>query len=571
MTEAAIKKFNGIGNSLKAAREPYEAHFRELGKNFQPRRSRWSENKGHKSEANVNKYILNGRPRYDHRTMQSGMHSGITSPARPWFRLLAKNKELRQRPEVKEHFHQAEIEIRQLLQSSGMYTMLHTLWGDLGLYGYDAAIMEDDIVHGLYGQAMVPGEAWIGVNGRGMVDTMYRQTRYTVNQIVTKFVFENDPRNKPDWSVVSQTVKNLWDKDNVGELVRVRHLIAPRADRDLRSSLAQDKPIMSAYWEEGHNDKLMADLGYDESPILASRWDVAGTDVYGGSPCMDALGDAKELQRKERDKAEAMRRINRPPMNLPTEMRNSPFSLMPEAENYMSDPTKGAVPAYQINPRINELVEDIRTSEERVSEGTYANLFLMIANLDRRQITAREIDERHEEKLLALGPVLERQHREKLSIVVRRGYNKVVDEGKVPPLPEEFDGIPVEIDYISTLAQAQKAVATGGMERLYAFLGNLHAVDGSVMDKVDNDKAVDEYADMVGISSSVVRSQEETDEIRRERQEQVAQQQAVQQAGEVAQVAQTGAQAAKVLSEADAPRAPGGGGAGSILRDLGLR
>ena len=34
----------------------------------------------------------------------------------------------------------------------------------------------------------------------------------------------------------------------------------------------------------------------------------------------------------------------------------------------------------------------------------------MMAESDRREITAREIDERHEEKMPVLGPVLERLH-----------------------------------------------------------------------------------------------------------------------------------------------------------------
>jgi DNA-binding IscR family transcriptional regulator len=44
----------------------------------------------------------------------------------------------------------------------------------------------------------------------------------------------------------------------------------------------------------------------------------------------------------------------------------------------------------------------------------YADLFLMLANDDRSNVTATEIAERHEEKLLMLGPVLERLHNEML-------------------------------------------------------------------------------------------------------------------------------------------------------------
>lgn len=566
MSDGQLKQFNSVGDSLKELRMPYEAHFRELGEYFMPRRSRFTKGKDHKSSERVNKKIINARPRLALRTMQSGVHAGITSPARPWFRLVPDDPGMREYAPVKEHLHAAQREMRQLLQSSGLYTVLHTLWGDLGLYGHDAAILEDDDQHGLYGQALVPGEYWMGANARGMVDTLYREYNMTVKQVVGKFVYRNDPMNDPDWDKVSNAVKRMWDNNNYAEKVPVRHLIMPRHERDERSKLAENKPVMSTYWEQGESSKVLGDLGYDMSPILASRWDVEGTDTYGASPAMDALPDAKELQRKERDKAEAVRRMNRPPMNAPTEMRNSPFSLMPEAVNYMADPSKGLVPAYQVTPPIAELRNDIADSEGRIDEAMYANLFLMIARLDRREITAREIDERHEEKLLGLGPVLERQHREKLAVLVRRTYNKVIDMGKVPPLPPELEGMGVSVDYVSTLGQAMKAVATGGMERLYGFVGNLSAADGSVLDKLDNDTAVDEYADMVGVPGNVIRSKEETDKIRKQRAEQVQAQQAADRAQQVAETASTGAQAASVLADTDSA-----GGQRDILGQLGLR
>jgi len=566
MSESQLKQFNSVGEGLKALRRPYEAHFRELGDYFMPRRSRFSTGGSGQSGESVNRRIINARPRLALRTMQSGMHVGITSPARPWFRLIPDDPKYREYKSVREHLHVAEREVRQLLQSSGMYTVLHTLWGDLGLFGYDGAILEDDDQHGLYGQALVPGEYWIGANARGMIDTLYREYRTTVKQIVGKFVYKNDPQAEPDWSVVSSTIKGMWDRSEYAEKVPVRHLIMPRYERDTNTSLARDKPVMSTYWEEAEGSKLLGDLGYDTSPILASRWDVEGAATYGSSPAMDALPDAKELQRKERDKAEAVRRMNRPPMNAPVELRNSPFSLMPEAVNYVSDPSRGLVPAYQVTPPLGELRKDIEDSENRIDEAMYANLFLMIARLDRREITAREIDERHEEKLLGLGPVLERQHREKLAVLIRRAYGKVVDMGKTPPLPPEMNGLRVQIDYVSTLGQAMKAVATGGMERLYGFVGNLSAVDGSVLDNLNHDVSVNEYADMVGVPGNIVRSKEDVAGIRKQRAEQVRAQQATDRAQQIAETAKSGADAASVLAGAGQPR-----GSRDILSELGLR
>jgi len=61
-----------------------------------------------------------------------------------------------------------------------------------------------------------------------------------------------------------------------------------------------------------------------------------------------------------------------------------------------------------VDPRINELEQKQAQVRQRIQRAFYEDLFLMLANDYRNdRPTAREIDERHEEKLLALGPVLE--------------------------------------------------------------------------------------------------------------------------------------------------------------------
>ncbi|NBC11671.1 MAG: hypothetical protein GVY24_08095 [Planctomycetes bacterium] len=570
MASDTKQQMRQVAQSLKTLRMPYEAHLQEVGRQFKPRRTRFSKGKDHRSESYVNKELVNPRPLYALRVLQSGMHGGMTSPARPWFRLLAQDEAQRRDAVMKEHLDKAQKEMRHIMQQSGMYNVLHTTWGDLGWCGTDAMIVEPDDRFVVRATPLVPGEYWLGTNGRGEVDTCYREFRMTTKQIVGKFVYKNVPNGPPDWSVVPHSLKKSWDDGNVGELHDVAHLITPRMDRDPRRPFGGGKPIASVYWLHGKMDgddkRLLGEFGYDRNPLVASRWDVEGYDVYGTSPAMDTLFAAKSLQVQERDYAEAVRRVNRPPMNAPAELRNSGFSLMPEAVNFMADPSKGLVPSYQVNPPLQHLRENIQDTEQRIDEGMYANLFLMISRLQRREITAREIDERHEEKLLGLGPVIERQHAEKLGPVIRQVYELAIDAGRIPSLPEDYADEPVQIDYISMLAQAQKAIATGGVERLYGFLGNLSAADQEVLDITDNDEAVRQYADMLGVPGSILRDEQDVQQRRDERREAVAAQNTVDQAAELAPAVKQTADAAKVIAETDATGRPV-----DILRNLGLK
>lgn len=568
MTSELIKRMNAIGVEAKALRRPYDGMFKALGENFNPQRSRFcaeQSNRPTTDRAGV-RTLLNSKPAIALRTLQSGMHMGITSPARPWFKLKPEDDDLARDGAVRKHLAEAQREVVSLLHRTGLYAVLHTLWGDLGLYGTDAGIIEDDPINGLRGYALVPGEYWLLADGRNRVDTVYREIKMTVKQAVERFVYGSRPLSDPDWSRASRMLKNQWDKGDYATLIPIRHVITPRHERDHNSLLPKHKRIASVYWEASESDKALSESGYDQNPLVASRWDVIGTDIWGAGPCENALGDALGLQRAERDKAEALRRMNRPPMNVPASWRNNPYSLMPEAVNYVEDTSKGATPAYQFVPPLDAILNDIRTIEMRIDDASYANLFLMIANLDRRQITAREVDERHEEKLLALGPVLERQHEEKLSVVIRRAYDFVVASGRIEPLPEHAAGMPTTVEYTSMLGQALKAVSTGGVERFYGFVGNLAAVDDTVLDKVDNDAALEEYADMVGVPPNIVRSKEDTEQVRGARADRADAQDQMAAAEQAATVAQKGAAAASTLAEAGLPRGPR-----DILGELGLR
>ena len=152
---------------------------------------------------------------------------------------------------------------------------------------------------------------------------------------------------------------------------------------------------------------------------------------------------------------------------------------------------------------VSHLGADIRETQERVKDAFYANLFLMMAESDRREITAREIDERHEEKMLMLGPVLGRLHDELLDPLVKRVFNIMTRNGMIPPAPRGVRLQHLTVEFISMLAQAQKAVATGAIERFWQFGMQIAAAKPEAMDRLDADGTMDAYADMTGVPSSV--------------------------------------------------------------------
>jgi hypothetical protein len=154
-----------------------------------------------------------------------------------------------------------------------------------------------------------------------------------------------------------------------------------------------------------------------------------------------------------------------------------------------------------------------------------------------------------------------------LERIIGEGLGKAIDRtwgimwrGRLlPPPPAKLGNSPthIETDYISMLAIAQRGLATAGIEKLWGFAGNIAAVKPEILDNLDEDETIDEYADALGVSPKILRSAEKLAQMRQQR----AAQQAAAQAAELGTAA---AQGAKTLSETDV-----GGGKNALATILG--
>jgi hypothetical protein len=248
-------------------------------------------------------------------------------------------------------------------------------------------------------------------------------------------------------------------------------------------------------------------------------------------------------------------------------MRNNPASLLPGAITYADDPTgKGFRQAMEVQLRLSELAQDIRETQERIRQSFYADLFLMLSNMEGIQPRNQfEIAERKEEKLLALGPVLENIYNGQLEPVIDRTYAIMNRRRLLPPPPPDLQNQELKIEYISMLAQAQKAVATGGIERGLAFVGQLAAVKPDVLDKVDADETVDQYFDMLGVPPSIVVPDDEVAKIREARSKRQQMVENAEMMATAAPAVKQSADAAAVLASAN--ENPNGG---ALLQQLGI-
>jgi len=534
---------------LEDDRSSWRSHWIEISDYLIPRRGRYLlESQNSKGRKRSTK-IVDNTGGQSLRTLAAGMMSGMTSPARPWFRLQTPDPDMMDAAGVKDWLGQVERIIRTILTRSNFYNSASTIYTELGAFGTAALYRRRHPTDTVVFRPFTAGEYVIAEDEYGNVDTLGREFTMSVSQIVEQFVIDKRDGSE-DWSNVSKTVKRLWDQKNYDERIEVIHLIQPRRleDRDLTRPLdPKNKAFMDVYMEKGADgDKLLQEGGFDRFPAYCPRWDVLGGDVYGVSPGMEYLGDIKQLQHEQKRKAQAIDKMVNPPMVASLSLKGKPSTVLPGGTTYV-DPqqgTQGFQPAYTVQPRINEMMMDIQEVQNRIQRGFYADLFAMMINSDRRMMTATEVAERHEEKLVLLGPVLQRLSTEFLDPLIEDVFMFALEAGMLPPPPPVLEGMDLDVKYISLLAQAQEAVAAASIERTFSFAGNLSAVFPEIVDNLNADEAIRNYGEILGTSPEILRDADEVEAIRAQRRE-------AQQAEQQMMQLQQGAQAAKVLSEAD--------------------
>lgn len=539
--------------ALKRERNSYEALWQEQNDWIVPGRFRNNDkpdNRGKKNNLN----IVDNTALLSHRVARSGMQAGLTSPTRPWMRYSTIDRDLKEYGPVKDYLYVATERARAKLASSNVYNALHAGYGDQLLFGQFCLLLSRDKLNKVKADMLVTGQYWLAQSNPIMVDTCYRRVWMTVEQIVGRFVAKEG--GKMDWSNVSNSVKNCWDRAAYDDWVEVFHAIEPRHDRNPNGMGKADKPFLSNYWEAGGPDKKMLEIsGFDRNPILAPRWDIIGSDVYADTcPGKDALSDTKMLQKEQVWKGTGIEQMVKPTIVAPTSLRNAAGGKAPIPGQmiYIDENTGGQTyrRAFDVTMSLGDLGNDIVDIRNRIDRAFYADLFQAISRMEGVQPrNALELTQRKEEQLQQLGPTVERQHHELIQPLAAWLYHAVEEDGDLPPLPEELANQDLKIENISTLAQAQLAVQTGPIERLMTYVGSIAGANQESIDKIDFDQSIDEYADYVGVVPTIIRSDDEVASLRQQRQQAMAAQQNAELAAQVAPAVKDGAQAAAVLQD----------------------
>ena len=397
-----------------------------------------------------------------------------------------------------------------VFSQTNLYSAITTVYKELVGYGTAVLFQEESFREHFYFLPLTCGQYWLVGDKFGRVNGLFRTFHLTAENAAALF-----GKDKVSGRVAENAEKHP------DQYVEICHAILPRQDRNPGQIDNLHMPFASVYWERGGNsarpDQPLRVSGYEEFPAHCPRAETIGSDVYGQSLAFDALADIKQLQQQSKGLTMAIHKTLDPPLVAPSSFKGR-ISQIPGALNLgddIADPGKGIRPLYQVNFNIRDASYHLESQRALVREGFFNDMFLMM--LQRNGMTATEVAQRHEEKLLMLGPMIERQIHELYDPLIARSFHILARKGIIPPPPAELEGKAVKVEYISILAQAQKMAGVGGIERFTGFLGGVAQLNPQALDKLNIDRTVDEYGAMMGVPPGILHSGDQVAHIRQAR------------------------------------------------------
>ena len=489
------------------------------------------------------------------RTCAAGMYSGLTNPSRSWFNLSVGIPGVTELDDAASAWMaDATEKCRTVLSQSNFYTTMAQMFGDVGLFGTAPVIVYEDFAQIIRCYLPAAGEHYLANGANNTVETLYREFTMTVIAIVEMFGYDQCPED----------IRRAWTNQgaSLDQEFIVCHAIEPnfeinRKDGSAIRVVPAGFAFREVYWIKGiTGDNALSLRGFHEVPFGVARWALVSNNAYGRSPCMDALGDNKQVQVETRRKAEFIEKGVRPPMGADVSLKNEPASIVPSGITYFdvsSGGEKKFFPLFTPEPAwLTGITADIDKVNARIERALFVDLFMAITRMEGVQPRNElELTQRNLERLQELGPFIDLFENEFIGKILPRVFNIMLRRKMLLPLPKSLQGVPLKINYVSIMKLAQNATASVSLKDVLQTAGLMDAAAHSSGRPppsriIDLDAALKEYGERNDFPAKLWLP-EETVQRNDAAAAKAAQAQAAQQ--QMGQTAMAAVQASKTLSD----------------------
>lgn len=484
----------------------------------------------------------------------SSLNQGMTPATQPWLSLKMRQDELNEIKEVQDWLEDCAERMHKAFRQSKFQQCVHELYLDLAAFGTAALFVDErpPTSAGAFGgfRFVVPaaGTFVIAENADGEVDTCFRTLSLTLAAMYARW-----------GDTIGQELLDKLEQKPY-EMVTVLHAVYPRTTRryDPRTGQprggAKNMAWTSCYLAPAQKIKL-EESGYQEFPFMVPRWAKTSGELYGRGPSHTALPDVASLNAAKEFILKAAPLAMQPPTVERDDSVVGDPDLTPGGRNVVSGSGPLGDQFGFLDTRARVDMSQLVLAELR--QGIHAIYFTdQLILHEKPNMTATEVMALQEQMQRLLGPTAGRLESEFLNPLVQRCFAVMARANAFKPLPEPLlqlvagDEADLDIEYEGPLARAQRTIELSAQDRLVNFV--LAVTQGKTQfpapewDVLKTDKMIRDRAEITGLPSDNLESDEEIERLREERNR--AQQQATQ-VEQMTKIAEAAGKASPMLQE----------------------
>lgn len=456
--------------------------------------------------------IYDNSPVFSFQRGSAGLYATVNPPYREWLNLKPKQiKDEDDSPARKWLDLLMDLTIN-VFHESNFYDASAMHWLHQEVIGTSCTLVLPDYDDVCHYEVLNVGEYWLGVDAKGRVDSCYRKYTKTLGQIVAQF-----------GDAVPKKIREQYKPEAATETpYKVVHVI----ERNNYNIGMFPKKYVSAYYLEGEHENTFLQVDTtDFFIVVAPRWQNNPGEIYGKfNPGRVALPDCKQLQQMVWDFYDGLQKVNSPPLRVGDGVMDSGSlpDITPGAVNIMSrSATKDNLlePLLAANPDLRTQAEAIAEKRRQIDTASLVDLFMAITQRQDKDMTAEEVRRVSTEVMLGLAPATNNFYKEYLNPLVDITIQYILQAGLMPEPPEEIQGTQFEPEYVSALAQAQRASEIDRVLMPVQTVAQLAAALGKpeLMDFYDLDGLV-KYINKLALSPAIIQNaQDKIDGVRKAR------------------------------------------------------
>lgn len=439
--------------------------------------------------------------------LASGIYAWMLDPAKRMIEIIAADKELQKKSDVKQFYAALSKKLLEKIANSNYATIVQKMLKTCAC-GIDGVVYLESGMDGTVRFQHIPIESvCYQENSDGRVNTVFREMNMTAIQILEKFANDNIP---------DKIRQEAADPKRMDTKHKILHAVFPRGKSD-KSMLDNKNFAFADYYIHIDTKTLIRESGFVEFPFFVCRFEVASGESYGRGPGIDLLPDIKMLNRMRQSYIIGSERANDPDTLIPeNSLVDETWNREAGATHFYRMGANGEKPEYMYYPvNLAQIGNDIERERQNIKNGFYLDIFDPLGDI--KNITATEAEIRNEGKLVPFSTLVGNIHSDFLAPMIHRLIGIMARNFELEDMPVEvMENSKYNIEFVSKIALAIKQSEASNYLRFEAAMQGMLARHPEVEDNIRIDDTFREIALSVGINPDMLTTEAERDKKRAE-------------------------------------------------------